>query len=532
MNGYEGSNDLTLLDTVQRHRDGRPDSTAFCAGPLAATFADFDLATNRIANALLALGLGKADRIACLTRHHIQCFELMLAACKIGAVCVPVNWRLSASEVEYIVNHSQAQLLVVDEAFIGKFVSVDAMQTPMVRLILCTERAFDRCQSFNQWISHYGDQLSAVAATADDPALQLYSSGTTGLPKGVVLSHGSLMSAARVISKDLGFDHHHAVSNLLPTFHISGILMLLVSLYTGGKTCSYSEFDPKGFIDSISRDGITHAVLVPAMILFVLQSPAAAGGDFRTLKLITYGGSPISEQLLQDAMRVFGCDFLQIYGLTEVAGAVSVLPPDAHRLEGSSNELLRSAGKAAEGARLRIVDATTLKDLAPGEIGEIWVESVRNLTEYWRDVEATAQVFPEGRNKRGGWFRTGDSGYLQDGYLFIKDRLKDMIISGGENIYPAEIENLLAKHPSIADCAIIGVPDAAWGESVKACIVLKSGVSATERDIIEWTRSRLAHFKCPKSVDFLEVLPRNPSGKILKRALREPYWKGKQRAIN
>ena len=524
--------DLTLLDTVRRHCDERPGLTAFHAGAVVVTFVNFDLTTNRIANALTALGVGKNDRVACLTRHHTQCFELILAACKIGAVCVPVNWRLSAPEVEYIVNHSQARALLIDEAFIGKFVSSDAVPMPTVRQIICTERVFDRCPSFEHWLGSHSERFTAVAAGADDPALQLYSSGTTGLPKGVVLAHRSLISAAHVISKQLGFDQYDVLSNLLPTFHISGILMLLVSLYRGGKTYSYSEFDPKGFIESISRDGITHAVLVPAMILFVLQSPAVASGDFRTLKLITYGGSPISEQLLEDAMRVFGCDFLQVYGLTEVAGAVTVLPPAAHRSDGPSNELLRSAGRAAEGAQLRIVDAVTLEDVAAGQIGEIWVESVRNLTEYWRDAEATAQVFPDGRDERGGWFRTGDSGYLQDGYLFIKDRLKDMIISGGENIYPAEVENILAKHPSVADCAIIGVPDSAWGESVKACIVLKSGVEADEREIIQWTRARLAHYKCPKSVDFLEGLPRNPSGKILKRELRRPYWQEQQREIN
>jgi len=524
--------DLTLLDTVQRHCDDRPDSTAFRGGDSIVTFANFDLISNQIANALMALGVGHNDRIACLTRNHTTCVLLIFAACKIGAVCAPVNWRLAPSEVNYVLNHSEAKVLIVDEAFIGQFVTNDAAPMPHVRCIICTERAFHESVSFEQWYGAQSIRFNAVAATAEDPALQLYSSGTTGLPKGVVLAHRSLISAARTVSKQLQFDDGCVLSNLLPTFHISGILMLLVSFYTGGKTHSYREFDPKAFIESISRDGVTHAVLVPAMILFVLQSPAAADGDFRTLKLVTYGGAPISEHLLEDAMRVFGCDFLQIYGLTEVAGAVTVLPPCDHRTDGSATELLRSAGKAAEEAKLRIVDAATMQDQPDGESGEIWVESVRNLTEYWRDPRATAQVYPEGRNERGGWFRTGDCGFLKDGFLFIKDRLKDMIISGGENIYPAEIENLLAKHPDVADCAIIGVPDRAWGESVKACVVLKPGARATEREIIDWTRERLAHYKCPKSVDFMNGLPRNPSGKILKRALRETYWKDQARAIH
>jgi long-chain acyl-CoA synthetase len=308
--------------------------------------------------------------------------------------------------------------------------------------------------------------------------------------------------------------------------------MLLLTLYTGGTTTAYSDFNAESFINNVGRSGITHAFLVPAMLLFMLDSPAADKGDYRTLKLIAYGGSPISERVTRDAMRVFGCDFLQVYGLTEVSGPATFLFPRDHRTDGSNTEILRSAGEPIGGALIRIVDPVSLKDLPEGQTGEIWIESDRNLKEYWRNPDATRQAYPEGRNERGGWLRTGDSAYMKDGYIYINDRIKDMIISGGENIYPAEIENVLMTHPSVFDCAIIGVPDPVWGEAVKGCIVLKPGAAASAQEIIAWLRERIAHYKCPKSVDFFEELPRNPSGKVLKRILREPFWKGRERAVN
>ena len=217
--------------------------------------------------------------------------------------------------------------------------------------------------------------------------------------------------------------------------------------------------------------------------------------------------------------------------MTELPMITNLLPAD-HDPGGARSHLLRSAGTPASGVELRIVDRHTLKDLSEGEVGEIWVRSLQNMKGYWRNPKATAETFPEGKQDGKGWMRTGDAGYLKDGYLYIHDRIKDMVISGGENIYPAEVENVLAKHPAVLECAIIGVPDEKWGESVKACVVLKPGAQASEQEIIAFMRENLAHYKCPKSVDFHEVLPRNPSGKLLKRVLREPYWEGRDRAVS
>jgi acyl-CoA synthetase (AMP-forming)/AMP-acid ligase II len=527
-----GHADLTLLDALRRHAHGRPDAIAYRWGARQWTFRDLDRDTSRLAHALVRAGIGPGDRLATLTKHHVPCLLLTLAALKLGAVCMPVNWRLAPAEAHYILHHGQARLLLVDAAFAAPFAAGGGVDLPAGCTLLCTEQALAGAPAFEPWFAAQPDQFDAVAAGTDDAALQLYSSGTTGLPKGVVLSHRGLLSTSRVVSQGWHFGADGVLGNPLPTFHIAGMTMLLLSLYTGGTTIAYSDFDAAGFIASIGRDQVSHAFLVPAMLLFMVQSPAAAGGNYRSLRLIAYGGSPISETLLTQAMAVFGCDFLQVYGLTEVSGPGTFLMPEDHRRALQQQpRLLRSAGRPAEPCAMRIADPATGAAVPDGQTGEVWLETVRNFTGYWRDEAATAAAFPEGRNARGGWFRTGDAGFIEDGYLYINDRIKDMIVSGGENIYPAEIENLLMKHPAVADGAIIGVPDATWGEAVKACVVLRPGTSATERELIDWLRGQMAHFKCPKTVDFVDTLPRNPSGKLLKRVLRAPYWEGQQRGV-
>ncbi|CAN5496073.1 fatty acid--CoA ligase [soil metagenome] len=518
--------DRTLIDSLQRQVRERPDAVAYTANGRHLSFADVDRTTNRIANALAAMGVGRGHRVALLTKQHVECLLLTLAACKLGAVAMPVNWRLAPAEVEYIVVDGEAPFLMVDAAFIA---TVRAAHMPGLKTIVCTERSGDGLASFESWYSAFGDEFEPLAADTHDAALQLYSSGTTGRPKGIVLTHAGLLSTSRVVSTEWHFDSRHVLGNPLPVFHVAGMTMLLLTIHTGGRTIAFADFDPAGYIGAIGEHGITHTFIVPAMILFMLQVPEARNGDYRSLQLIAYGGSPISETTLRQAFETFGCEFLQVYGLTEVSGPATFLFPADQRSSDAS--LLRSAGRPIGGGRLRIVDPIGFEDLPEGQVGEIWIESDRNLKEYWRNPEATAAAFPEGRNANGGWFRSGDGGYLENGYLYINDRIKDMILSGGENIYPAEVENVLMRHPAVADGAVIGVPDATWGEAVKACVVLRPGMSATGQEIIDFMRAHLAHYKCPKTVDIVAELPRNPSGKILKRVLREPYWKGQVRAI-
>ena len=524
--------DRTLVDTLRRQAAERGPRPALRHGERVLSFADLEAHSARIANALAAQGVSRGDRVACLTQHHAECLLLTLAACRLGAVCMPLNWRLGATELAYLFRHGEAVFLMVDEQFVPV-----AQQAGLgdIRTVVCTESNHGGAPAFASWYAGQPAVIEPLDVEPDDDALQLYSSGTTGLPKGVVLTHRGLLSTCRTVAVDWRFGPGDINGNPLPTFHVAGMTMLLLTLYAGGLTVEYSSFEPGKFIEGIAAEGVTHAFLVPAMLLFMLRQPQVRDADFSKLRLIAYGGSPIGETLLREAIAVFGCDFLQVYGLTEVSGPVSFLMPDEHRCALSSPKhahWLRSAGRPAGGARLRVVDPTDGSALADGAVGEIWIESVRNLKAYWRDTAATKLAFPEGRNQSGGWFRSGDAGYVREGLLFIHDRIKDMIVSGGENIYPAEVENLLLSHPAVADCAVIGVPDDTWGEAVKACVVLEPGAAADAEQIVTFLRERLAHFKCPRSIDFMDTLPRNPSGKLLKRVLREPYWKDRGRNVN
>jgi fatty-acyl-CoA synthase len=521
----------TLIDAVRGQARDKPDALAFLTPTRRWRFAQLEEAANRAAQGLRALGIGEGERVACLTKHTAECVVLTLAACKIGAVCMPVNWRLAPPEIEYIVNHGQARMLVVDAAFLE---AMRAVRAPALRLTLATEGAIDATQGFDAWLRGFDAIDPARPAAMRDTALQLYSSGTTGLPKGVELSHENLsVFVYGAVSAAIGYGGAPDVMlNVLPTYHIAGVGIGLLTACKGGPSVLYPDFDPPRVLDAICENRVTHAFFVPAMIQFLLQVPGVEARDYSSLKAISYGASPISDQVLIGAMRTFKCNFLQVYGLTETTGAITRLMPEDHDPEGPKKHLLRSAGKPIDGVEIRVVDPASGMDCADGAVGEVWIRSRQNMKGYWANPQATADAFVERASDGMGWFRSGDAGYLRDGYLYLHDRIKDMILSGGENIYPAEVENALMQHPAVADGAVIGVPDAQWGEAVKACVVLKPGVQASAAEIIEFLRARIAHYKCPKSLDFLDAIPRNPTGKILKRVLREPYWQGRERRVN
>ena len=505
----------TIPDMIRQHARERGTDLAYWTPTRTWTFAELDDASSRIAQGLKSLGIGAGDRVACLTKKTADCVALVLAANKLGAVCMPVNWRLAPPEIEYIVENGQARLMMADAAF----------PYSKVRNFVTEE--------FPSWYGKFEPEDPNYRSNPDDTALQLYSSGTTGLPKGVELTHRNL-KAGMMDAVPAAIGYHGApdvMLNALPTYHIAGVGVALLTASKGGMSVLYPDFDPATVVASIAEHRITHSFLVPAMIQFMLQVPGAHEADYSSLKGISYGASPISEKVLIDAMRTFKCRFMQVYGLTETTGAVTCLPPEDHDPEGPKRQLLRSAGKPIDGVELRVVDAGG-RDCAEGVVGEVWIRSAQNMKGYWADAKATGNAFVDRQPDGLGWFRSGDAGFLREGYVFMHDRIKDMIVSGGENIYPAEVENALMQHPAVADGAVIGVPDEQWGEAVKACVVVKPGARATERELIAFMRKRIAHFKCPRSVDFMAAIPRNPTGKILKRVLREPYWKGRTRGVN
>jgi long-chain acyl-CoA synthetase len=312
----------------------------------------------------------------------------------------------------------------------------------------------------------------------------------------------------------------------MPLFHIAGGGWAFAGIYSGCHSVMLREVDPAEILTVMPRYGVTTTIFVPAVLQFLLQMPGVGDVDFSSLESILYGASPISQDVLRRAIQTFRCKFTQAYGLTETTGAIVTLAPEDHDPDGRP-ELLRAAGKPYPWVELRIVDPQG-NDVGDGEVGEIWTRSAQNMKGYWNMPEATAEVIlPD------GWLRTGDAGYTKDGYLYLHDRVKDMIVSGGENVYPAEVENVLMSHPDVADAAVVGVPDRTWGEAVKAIVVRAEGSKISEASVIAFARASLAGYKCPKSVDFVAgPLPRNPSGKLLKRVLREPYWAGEERRIH
>ena len=517
------------LAHVIRLRAGQfPERIAFVTPAGNWTFGELDAQSNRIAQGFIAAGVAAGDCVASLTKHAAECILLLLAASKIDAVLAPLNWRLSATELEYVLGVARPKVLMADSVLAGVLGEV---RTAAIPCRLVTDGPDDPAL-LSRWASAHLARDPGGEPRLDSVVARLFSSGTTGFPKAADLSHRGVLTHCIEWTGPFRYAYGDTTHlNVLPTFHVSGIVNAVWMLVLGGTAVFQPEFDPRRYLAAIERHRVTDAFAVPAMLRTLVECPEIRTTDLSSLRCIAYGGAPIDESLLTRCITEFGCGFLQAYGMTEASGSLTTLGPEDHDPSGPRAHLLRSVGKPAAHIELRIVSPLDRRDCGEGEVGEVWIRSPQLMLGYHGDAAATSAAFPEGRDPPGGWLRSGDAGYLEGGYLFLHDRIKDMIISGGENVYPAEVEMTLAAHPAIAESAVIGVPDEKWGETVKACVVLRTGAAATAAELIGFARGRLAHYKCPTSIDFLDSLPRNPSGKILKRVLRQPYWSGKSRNI-
>jgi long-chain acyl-CoA synthetase len=518
----------TIADIPPTHASTQPEAVAFSFEGRDTTFEEFNRHTNQVANALLAAGVKKDDRLCYLGKNSDHYFELFLGAAKMGAVTTPIGWRLAPPEIAYIVNDSRAPFLFVGPEFTGaaKEVLKDA---PHVKTTIAMEGGVPEWQNFEARRDTQPSTPPNVELKPTDIAIQLYTSGTTGRPKGAMLMHSNFIETHHIL-KNAKIDWNTWTNDdvslvAMPVAHIGGSGWGLWGLRAGAKSVVAREFNPGQVLDFIANQRISKIFLVPAAIQIVLRDPRARQTDYSRMKHLGYGASPIPLDLLREAVEVFGCGFAQMYGMTETTGTIVALPPEDHDLNG--NPRMRSAGKPLPGVEVAVLDEAGNK-LPPGQVGEIATRSPWNMAGYWNLPEATAKTID-----KDGWLRTGDAGYLdEDGYVYIHDRVKDMIITGAENVYPAEVESAIYGHPDVADVAVIGVPDEKWGEAVKAIVVPKPGKSPDPQDIIAFARTRVAAYKTPKSVDFIEALPRNASGKILRRELREPFWAGKERRVN
>ncbi len=514
----------SLADVSRRVAREHGENTAQIFEDRVTSFQELDRRTSQIANNLIASGCEPQTRIGFLGKNSDRYFELILGTTKANCVLVGVNWRLAVPELAYIINDAQCSMLFVGAEYYDTARAL-CDQCPHIRSVVAMDGGHDEWPAFAVWRDTGSDVDPMLPIDLQDDVIQLYTSGTTGHPKGVQLTNQNYLAAFRAMT--VGDWAKSAPGDVwltcMPVFHVAGVNLGLIALAQGGTNVVMKEVDPEQILAFIPRYRVQFALFVPAVILFITQHPQAAGTDFSSLERVFYGASPIAEDLVLKAQAMFGCEMYQLYGLTETTGMATCLMSDMHD---PARGKLRSCGKPYDDIALRVVDENGI-EVPVGEVGEIVVQHGTVMKGYWNQPQATAVAIVD------GWFRTGDAGYFdEDGFLYIYDRVKDMIVSGGENIYPAEIENALFSHPSVADVAVIGVPDDKWGEAVKAIVVVETGHKLAAEEIITHARSRIAGFKVPKSVDFVTTLPRNPSGKILRRELREPFWAGEKRRVN
>jgi len=487
------------------------------------TFAMLDRHANRVAHALLAEHVEPGDRIATLTKNCSRFFEVLGGTAKARACLAPINFRLAAAEIAFILGDMAPRVLFVSREMSAVAQEALARCAARPRMIVLDADMHDDT-SYERWRAQGADHDPQLQGDWEDDALLLYTSGTTGQPKGVRLTHRNYAAMLDAFPRVPGFTYGkgETIANAMPLFHIAGINVGMAGLSQGCCVWPISEFVPASLLKLIETARVNHAFLAPAMISSLLQTPASATTDFSSLVTIAYGAAPIAADVLERARRGFGCRFVQLYGMTESTGAGTYLDDASHSIPSKQG----SCGVAWPGMRVRIVDAAG-REVPAHQVGELIMSGDFVTPGYRNRTEATAATL------RDGWLHTGDAAYSdEDGYIFIHDRMKDMIVTGGENVFPAEVENAIFGCPGVADVAVIGVPSEKWGEEVKAIVVPAPGAVIDAQRIIAWTKQRIAAYKAPKSVDFVAALPRNAAGKILKRELRAPYWQGRSRQVN
>jgi acyl-CoA synthetase (AMP-forming)/AMP-acid ligase II len=480
------------------------------------TFGELDERSSRLANALAGLGVRRGDRIAYLDQNATEFWETMFAAAKLGAIMAPLNFRLAGPELKTILADAEPAVLVAAEALLA---GLPPDTVPPATAVIAVS------DTYEPFLLSGAPADPGEQATGPDIAVLMYSSGTTGAAKGVCITAENLLTGVATFVEEFAPDAGSRSLVPPPYYHIAASGWSLIALSVGGRVVQVREPRPEHLLDLMQAHATTHAALVPAIIQIMVELPQAQTADFSSLHTVVYGSSPITAGLLRRAVDIFGADFTQSYGLTETVGVGTLLRPDDHRSADPAR--LRSAGRAAAGVEVAVVNPDTGAPLPPGQTGEIVIRG-RNVTPgYWRRPEATAALFLP-----GGWLRTGDAGQLDaDGYVTIADRIKDIIISGGENIIPGEVERVLAEHPGVLEAAVVGVPSERWGETAMAFVVRRPGPEVTPDELIAFCRQRLAHYKCPAAIEWTQALPRNPSGKVLRRKLREPYWKHLDRQV-
>ncbi|RAY12790.1 fatty-acid--CoA ligase [Actinomadura craniellae] len=510
----DGSRVDRLADILRRRAAATPDLPAVVERDRTTTFAELDARSSQVAQALLADGVGPGDRVAYIGANAPSFLEVLFGAAKLGAIATAVNNRLTPGEVAGILADAEPAALVLG-AGDGRLAPAPGTVPRVVTL-----DGDPGTTPYRDWLAGHPGTDPGARPDPEDTAVIFYTSGTTGLPKGIMLGGRNLGRALATMHYEIELDETSVAMAPIPYFHISGFGLALIAVVNGAALLLEQATEAGELRDLLVRRRVSHAALVPTLLQRLVALPDVADADWSALKYVVYGASPIPLPVIHAATRTIGCKFLQSYGLTESTGGVTMLAPEDHLPGPGEEHRLTSAGRPMPGVYLQVVDPETLTELPPGTRGEVVIGGGHVMRGYWRrPAETAAALLPDGR------LRTGDGGSLDaDGYLYLHDRLKDMIVSGGENVYPAEVESVLTGHPAVAEVAVVGVPSQQWGEAPHAVVVLRPDAApVTAADLIAWTRERLAHFKCPAAVTFTDALPRNASGKLLKNRLREQH---------
>ena len=482
----------------------------------------------KFAGALQSLGMGSGDRVALLSLNSDRYIEYFFATVWGGGAMMPMNIRWAPPECAYALNDAGAEILVVDDAFAQAVPAILADVPGLKTVIFAGDGNTPDGMIGYEDIIAAADPVADAGRADDDLAGIFYTGGTTGFPKGVMLSHTNFYVSGISNAQELQINDGCIYLHAAPMFHIADLLWFLAVSFVAGTHVVIPMFTPEATLKAVQDHRPSHLLLVPVMIQMVLDSPALAETDTSSLQLIGYGASPITEATLKRAFETFpSVQFVQAFGQTELSPVATVLGAEYHVLEGPNAGKLRSAGRATRIVELRVVDAAG-NELPRGEIGEITAKGPITMLGYWNKPEITAETIKD------GWVHTGDAGYMdEDGFIFLMDRVKDMIVSGGENVYSAEVENVIGQHPAVATSAVIGIPDEKWGEAVHAIVILKPGTQASAEDIKAHCHTLIAGYKCPRSVDFqTDPFPLSGANKVLKTELRKPFWEGRDRQIS
>lgn len=474
----------------------------------------------KLAGVLQQFGVKTEDRVGMLAANSDYYIESIYATLWAGAVINPINTRWCCQEIAYSLTDCHTRVLFIDDNFIPILDDLKRLSPCLEIVIYCGEDSTPDGTYDYETLLNLSEPIEDCHRSDNDLAAILYTGGTTGQPKGVMLSHQAILMNALSTLAAARRPEINVEMHVTPLFHVGGLATLFQSALRQITQVILPYFDPKLVIQTIEQEQVNETFLVPTMLQMVLDCPDFANHDLSNLRNIVYGAASIDETLLKQAIHALpNSQFMQVYGMTEVAPVVTVLPASCHTIEGQKRQKLKSAGRPTPTCEVKIVHPNTGEECAFGEFGEITVRTPSLMLGYWNKPDQTKNAL------RDGWLYTGDGGYLDDdGYLFVTDRLKDMIVSGGENIYSSEVENAILSHPSVQMCAVIAIPDAKWGETVHAMIIVRDKHSLNTDEVISFCRTLIAGYKCPRSIEFRAEFPLSAAGKVLKSELRASYW--------